>query len=348
MASNFGQRWNMVKAMTSFLFAGRASEGSILATMIGPGTRGDMLPRRRREEYLKGYSELPWLRAIVHRVAFSVAAQPWNLYVQRPNGKKEKYEQPHPLRTMLTDGIPGVLSGFNIVMLTQMWWDLVGDAFWVLRRNNAGVPVEAWPIPPHWVLAIPYQITPNDQVYRIQLPNGTQAMVPSSEVVWFKDVDPLNPYMRGTSTAVALGDEFNTDELASKYVSRFFYNSARPDLIVTADGLTPETVKRLDEEWNRKNQGVWNAFRTFFLNKKVDIKELQTNFQHMQLIELRKSERDTIIHVYGIPPEILGILEHSNRATIEAADYHFGRWVLHPRLTQFDLMMNFMVRREYD
>ena len=55
----------------------------------------------------------------------------------------------------------------------------------------------------------------------------------------------------------------------------------------------------------------------------------------MQLVDLRRFERDAIVQTFGVPPEMLGILQNSNRATIEAADHLFSRWVLLPRLEAF-------------
>jgi hypothetical protein len=54
----------------------------------------------------------------------------------------------------------------------------------------------------------------------------------------------------------------------------------------------------------------------------------------MQFTQLRQYERDTIIQVFGLPPEIVGILQNSNRATIEAADMFFSKYTLTPLLTQ--------------
>ena len=49
---------------------------------------------------------------------------------------------------------------------------------------------------------------------------------------------------------------------------------------------------------------------------------------------MRKFLRDTIYQTYGIPPEVLGIIENSNRATADAAMYIYGILVLTPRLNK--------------
>jgi HK97 family phage portal protein len=247
---------------------------------------------------------------------------------------------------MINGGIPGVLTGLSIRMLTHVYLDVLGEAFWVLDRTNGlGTPSMAWPVPPYWIIDTPRLDYPG---YKLQIPGGQAIDVPMKEVVWFKEPDPVHPYLRGSSTANALADEIQTDENAAKFINRFFYNNARPSLIISADGLSPEGTKRIEEEWNRRNQGLWNSFRAYFLNRKVDVQVLDQNLQHLQFAELRQSERNTIIQVYGVPPEILGIVEDSNRATIEAADYMMAKWVIVPRLAMFDAHVMLFLIPLYD
>jgi hypothetical protein len=49
-----------------------------------------------------------------------------------------------------------------------------------------------------------------------------------------------------------------------------------------------------------------------------------------------------------VPPEILGIIENSNRATIDAADYLFSKWVIVPRLEAWRLDYQRLLVPEYD
>jgi SPP1 gp7 family putative phage head morphogenesis protein len=65
------------------------------------------------------------------------------------------------------------------------------------------------------------------------------------------------------------------------------------------------------------------------------------------LPELRSQERDIILQVLSMPPEAMGILENSNRATIDAAMYLLTKGVVAPRLAhQADAWTTF-VRREW-
>ena len=317
---------------------------------------GQALPRGTAD-YLRAYSHMPWLRAVVARVAYDVGATEWRMYVgiddkgakvrnhivQRSLGESRhkmiaeakalgQVEEiaSHPLIDMLASA-NSVQTGLTARKVTQVHLDLVGDAFWVLERNAMGMPLAYWPVPPSWVMGMPTVVFPN---YRFSF-RGWQGIVPASEVIWFCDPDPLNPYGRGSGTAQALGDELETDEYASKHVKNFYLNRARPDLIVWpkgGDGLREDQVERLEEKWTERSGGFWRAFKPFFLGREVEIKELSTDFQDQQLVELRKFERDTIMQVYGVSPEVLGVVIGSNRATAMMSEAIYQRRVLVPRL----------------
>ena len=59
---------------------------------------------------------------------------------------------------------------------------------------------------------------------------------------------------------------------------------------------------------------------------------VESDFRSQQFVQLRQFERDAIMQHYGVPPEILGVLTNSNRATIDSADYFMSRYVVDPRL----------------
>jgi hypothetical protein len=65
-------------------------------------------------------------------------------------------------------------------------------------------------------------------------------------------------------------------------------------------------------------------------------------------MELRKHVRDTVMQVEGLPPELQGVIENSNRATIDSADYLFSRWTLVPRLEFLRATMQERLVPDYD
>jgi len=318
---------------------------------------GDAPKRRGISKLLETYKNLPWLVAVNFRISKSFSAVPWELYgiknekkkfIKVPKlqkgaleyrqkmygGLKEKgLEQveilEHPLLELL-DNYNDEMTGGLGSQITQLWIDLVGEAFWLKERDGLGVPIAIWPIPPTWVDKTPTKDKPWFEFY------FSDVKIPKEEVVWFREPNPINPWGRGVGLGASLTDELDIDEYAAQHAKAWFYNKARPDLVISPENpdeeWEEEDTKKLEYNWLSKSRGFWRSFKPFFFSRKIHVKEISQTFEEMQMLELRKYERDMIIHVYGVPPEVLGIVENSNRSTIEAADFLFSKWVLTPRL----------------
>jgi HK97 family phage portal protein len=220
----------------------------------------------------------------------------------------------------------------------------MGEAGWVIERTPEGLPAEFWPIPPTWVQQIATGAKPEFVVNF----NGRSRMIPMNDMIWFRDPDPANPYGRGAGIGQSLGDEIDTDEYASKFIKSTFYNRARPDIIVAIEGAPTEALKVAEERWNNALRGAERTGRAYFQSGKMTVKELQQGFKELEMSKLREWERDMFISVYGVPPELLGVLTNSNRATITDARKIFAEEVIIPRLEFLRSELQLWVEREFD
>ena len=341
-------------------------------------------PRRTVMEHLKGYSEMPWVRAFAGRISYSVASVSWHVYrstemdplgrrrtrrhkllqtrladtKQRHNRIQLEMEegeldeiQDHPLVEALHCGNP-MHTSRDVRQLAQIYMDLVGECFLYKERNAMGVPYCFWPIPPSWVSQTPK--SPGD-TYEVRY-GGWQDEIKDEDVLWIKTPRPDQPFGRGSGYGTALSDELETDEYLAKFLKMFFYNSARPDMLImpTAEAgpsswdLNRKQMARLERHWLSRLQGFGRAMRPFFLSRHVEVKTFDHNFQNLQLKDVRASERDIIRQVFGIPPEIMGMLENSNRSTIAAADFFFNQYVIVPRLEVLRTHLQEKLAPEYD
>jgi HK97 family phage portal protein len=345
--------------------------GSLLQGMW-PSTSGEP-PKRQGKQYLDSYGQMPWARAPVGRIATAISLLHWRLYYETKQGKPvrnrlwqeaatdvRKASISQGLRTgtakeveqhLLLDALHKgnmQLAGSAVWKVSQAHLDLVGETFWLKERNGAGAPVAYWPLPPHWVIDTP---SVSSRFYQVSF-RAWQGDIPDSEIVWFKDPDPANPYGRGSGTAQALADELESDEYAAKHVKQFFFNRAKPDFMVYPKGdmnvMGEDQAKALERKWLDNQQGFWRAFRPQFLSREVGIHEFTQNFSHLQLNELRAHSRDTALQTYGIPPEILGVIENSNRATIEGAFYAFQKLTVEPRAEFWRSELQQKVVPDYD
>lgn len=231
----------------------------------------------------------------------------------------------HPLLELLANPNQQ-LTGRSTMQMTQTWIDLKGEAFWLLAFKG-GAPGGFVALPPHWVTQIPSQASPN---FRISF-QSVNFDVPPKNMVWLRDPDPENPYGRGTGVAEALSDELETDEYAAKYVKNWFFNNGMPSAIVSFEGADHAAIKRAEEKWAQSHGGVSNTNRVHFAGGKMNAQKLDSSFKEQEIGPLRKNQRDTVAQVFGVPPEIVGIIENSNRSTIDAAGYIMVVGVEYPR-----------------
>lgn len=362
-----------LKVLTSQFDTGRAQLAQQMLAGIFPGTSGPA-PARNSIQLLQTFNDSPWVRACAGRVADAKASTMWQLYTVRRNGKTATardvafiQKAPRDVRTQIlkdlrrskelvevTDHImltalragSAALTGWDTNWLKSVYLDMNGECFLLKQRGIGGVPVAFWIIPPHWVAETP---TPKRPAYRLQW-QAFHADVPEDEILWIKQPNAVDPYQRGVGIVKSMDDEVATDEYAAKHTLKFFKNSARPDLLVMPKEGTFEAPERdrFEQWWKDKLQGFWRSFQPLFLHTPVEVKVLEQKFRDMQLADLRKHERDTIMQVWGISPEMFGVISSSNRSTIDMAPYIFMKYCVVPRIERERAAYQERLVPEYD
>ena len=370
-------RWSLFSMSAKALMSGKTESSVTMNSILGkiyPGVQGDP-PERGAYGVLESYATMPWLRACAGRVASSMSAVEWRLYVTRKNPEERAYRDrkvqragyelrktlireraesgeleeitDHPFLDIMTKG-NGFHTGVALRRIESLHMDLVGETFMLKGRNALGAVVELWPIPPPWVLSTP---TPSWPYFRMSY-RGWHEDVPASEVLWMSDPNPSQPYGRGIGLGQAVADEAEIDEYAAKTTRQVFFNRAQPDFLIYPKGergeMNQTETKRFEQDWLNRLQGYWRSSKPHFMSREVGVHEFQKNLKDMMLTEVRIQERDIILQVWGMPPEKLGILTNSNRATIEGSDLIYAKDVLVPRLEMRRSMFQELLMPEYD
>lgn len=316
-------------------------------------------PRRGAREVLERPS--PWQAAAVGRLADAVANTPWMLFRRRnildgmsradmqkaivptkgiPRNTKQfstwledndlERIKDHPVLTLLEKPNP-INTGW------EFWWTIMqhlggpGETFLVKERNVGGTPVELWIVPPHEMKRTPTKKNPYFEVWKRG--EAVPRRIPPEDVIWLRVPDPSNPtHGRGKGTGMVLTQEADLDEEATGYMVNHFKRGAIPGLLIGVENASEDDLKNAKQRWLRDNQGSRNSSTVYFYSGDINVEKLDSSFKDLGIVQLRQHIRDTTIQLYGIPPEILGIIENSNRSTIDAADYLFARWGVFPRL----------------
>lgn len=292
-------------------------------------------PTRNTTEWLQAYGKNPRL-APVEKIASDLSYVQGKLYRIGENEKKIEIKD-HPFLNFMKNPNPLVeMTASSLWKLQEIYLLLKGESYCVIERFEDGTPAELWPVPPQWVQTIPYMGFP---FYTIRATDGTIMNIPVEDMFTLKDLSPVDPYGRGIGQAEAVADEVEIDEYAAKFQKNFFYNGATPDTLVILPGADEKQIKRFRETWKEKFMGVFRSHGVAVLGASEEgnqpvVEKLGDNMKDLDMINGRTFTRDAIMEHFGVPREIMGITQNSNRATADAAQYIHAKNVLRPRLIQ--------------
>lgn len=292
-------------------------------------TDSSMFGGNRATQWLDLYNENPRL-AVVHKLSADNGSTPYS--IQSSTRRSTFYVKNHPLDLEIQKhSVPQFFALWTAYRLMQ---GVVYIAFDLENGNPTNLKV----------FTKNHLLTGNIGGDEYEFKYGSETIrYPAAQVIVDTDLDLVNPYFNGKGKAEAIKDEIETDEFVQKYIKYFYINSARPDVFITAEKgeeMSETDVARLESEWYRKFQGVNNAHKPVFLNWAASITSVPTNHKDMELLDTRRFYRDTTIQHFGVPPEIMGIVENSNKATVIAAEHIYAKQVRLPILEHMELIIN--------
>lgn len=238
-----------------------------------------------------------------------------------------------------------MMTGVDLRYFTYACLSVIGEAFWATTFGKYGAPEELWPIPAHWVQETP---SSKSKYYKIRMGN-TLRHFSQEEIVHFKHPTLHNPYSRGSGMGQSLADELETDEYIAKFQKTFFLNRGKPDIIFSVKGKkttggsysypNQDSLKRSKRQFEQEYRGVNKVGGSFWTSGDIDIKTIDQKMIDLELTEQRKWIKDLAREVFGVPPEIMGNIENSNRATITAALTIMAMMTVDPQVNRLCAML---------
>ena len=302
-------------------------------------------PRRTTDLWTDIYHKSPMLDP-VDMIASDFAAVPYKIFQKNAYRKDPKNTEPygdHPIYDILDHPMTDhpEIDFYQLMYLTDMYYEIIGDTFWLIDRDGRNKPAGVYIVPPTWMLLTP---TMNIPWFRIQPMGNTSHRyfnADPADIVWFKAPDATNPYGRGRARAEAIGDEIETHEFSAQYAKRFFYNDAVSPLILEMPGISDDMAERFKESWQQKLGGFLNARKIGVVNKKdFKVHQLSSTPKEMDFVESRRYLIEQANEHFSSPPEMRGHVENSNRSTIDSAIYFWTRNVISKRTRTFASCLN--------
>ena len=286
-------------------------------------------PSMNTAEWLEMFSKSPRL-SVVEKIATDLASLSGHLYRVNPDGSETEITK-HPFLDFMAHPNPLYeMTSAAMWRLNEIYLMLVGESFFLIERDENDRPVELWNVPPHWVKMTPYLGNPG---YLITSPTGLTMTVPVEDMFVMKHLNPLDPFMRGLGVAESIADEIEIDEFSAQFQKRFFYNDGTPSLVFLMPDATENQRDAFMARWNKRHRGVENSHKAAALTGNVDIKTFGSkDIRELGFVESRIAIRDAVLEHFGMPREIMGITENSNRSTADSAQYIYAKNVLTPRI----------------
>lgn len=270
----------------------------------------------------------------------------------RKNKNNAEIIEEHEIYKLLENPCPNFreLTGWSVKYFVFACYVLVGEAYLLKIRDPHGKVISLSPLSPSWVVRTPTIQNNYWEIYPYGTIGGNAIKVPNEDVIYFKDVNLLDPFGRGHGSAETIGDEIQSDEYASKYAKNLFFNDATPSAIIYAPQGNKETADQIKKSWLQKMAGYRHAKEPMVLTGEGSkFEKISQSPQELDFVESRRFLRDSALQQFHIPPEIVGILESSNRSTIDSAFYLLNKNVLADYLRMYERVMNTqLLWEEYD
>lgn len=177
--------------------------------------------------------------------------------------------------------------------------------------------------------------------YKFQM-GEEQVIYPKNRVLVDLDLDVLSPYNKGFGRMTSFMKDVEMDNLIVTYLLSFYINSTRPDYFVIVktgenrDVPNEADLQRIAQGLNSEHKGATNAHKATILGFDANIVVVPKNHKDIELLETREKIRKTSLQILGIPPEIMGDVENSNKATVVAAEHIYENQVRRQYLRHFE------------
>ena len=257
------------------------------------------------------------------------------MYLKDASDVEEVVE--HPFLDLWANPNPFIPS-FVIKEETTLFNDLTGGAYWFVRKDSIGTPMQLWVIPSQYVTPI-HGGGFDDFVVGYRFERGQNVIEMSrDDVVYFPTANPQDSYsgfgiVRGVADAVYI--YWKTDE----YEEALFENKARVGGVLEAsETISSPEMARLKLDWQQKYSGAAMGGKTLFLPPGLKFTKDSMSPQEISFVEGRRVTRNVICAGFNQPASLYD--EKANRANAEAAQFFYAKNGILPRTMRQEEVMN--------
>lgn len=286
-----------------------------LAQILGAPARELEIQRPTTHLVLeRQYALSAWVYICCWRKARDLASAP---FVVTQPGKKENDREPlartHPLMQLLRKANQWMTMR-EVLMITSIYLDLTGNAFWLVFRDRSGKgqPTEIYPLNP---VAVRIFTGIGTLVDHYQVFNwGSVFNFRNMDLIHFKLPNPLSvassaiPSIWGVGPLEAGWTLVITDDDAVKWNRNLVKNDGRPVGVLSSDQeINPEQAQQAAEKFREVFAGPNGAGKVLVTGRGLKYERMAMTAKELDYAKTRIALREQIIATFGLNSAVLGL-----------------------------------------
>lgn len=301
---------------------------------------GQQPPKMRADQYLQ--SAVGWVYGCVNRIADAVSAIDIRLYKIKGEDVEEVLN--HKSLEVL-DRINDFTTRLDHFHLSLQYLELAGEAPWYVSRGSdgKGEPDTMLLLRPDHLQIVqstdPKSSNPIKE-FKYRLDAATELTITPDELIFLKYPDPTNMF-RGKGTLEAAAKTVDIDNFSEDYNKRFFYNSARPDMVLSSEQkLTSIQRQTLQSSIKKLYQGGDKAHKTLVLESGLKAAPYSLSQKDMDFLAQQNYDMAKIFSIFGVPKSIMSVSDDVNLANAKIGEYIFMKYTVVPKLKRIIAQLN--------
>jgi len=278
----------------------------------------------------EGYKQGIWVYRCIKEIANRVSSVKW--YVAKKNTEGSIEELPnHPLNNLIQNLNPHFsFNDFLEQFVTYLY--ISGNAYLDISEKQGGRVSQIFFLRSDRIKIVP---DPKELVKEYHfVVDGATTVIPKEDIFHFKFIDPTNDFY-GLSPVYVAGKIIDTENIFVSWNKNMFRNSARPGGVLESKDLLNDSqfdrLKAQVQTW----QGSDNAGKPIILEGGLTWKTMSMTPLEADFKETKRLNREEICGVFGVPPVIVGILDHATYSNYREAELIMWNQTVIPVLEKF-------------
>ena len=280
------------------------------------------------------------VKRAVDMISRDIAKLPLNVF-RRIGEKGREKDKAHAAYNLLRWKPNSEMIAFKWVQVVMNHALIEGNSYTFVVRDGAGRPLELLPLNPD--VTVPMR-QDGRLFYVTKLDDDDVALLPEDVI-----------HVIGISFDGRIGirlidlakNSFGHGIAMERYGSRFFANSARPNLALVVDGTISEAAaQRLRRSFDKIYSGLDNAHRTAILEAGTELKTFSINAKDSQLIDSQNFNVKQVANWFNLPPHKLGDEAKTSFSSLEQENQAYLNEALDPWMFQIEQLLRDLLLTE--